>query len=56
MDQNIIKVLASKLAKNIKNEKNFGEFSALLKIFAIETMLNAELSEHLGYEKTICFN
>ncbi|HHN8279447.1 TPA: IS256 family transposase [Morganella morganii] len=51
MDKNIIKALASELAKNIKNEKDLGEFSALLKKFTIETALNAELSEHLGYEK-----
>lgn len=31
MDKNIIKALASELAKNIKNEKDLGEFSALLK-------------------------
>lgn len=51
MVKNIIKALASELAKNIKNKKDLGEFSALLKKFTIEIALNAELSEHLGYEK-----
>lgn len=47
MDKNIIKALASELAKNIKNEKDLSECSSLLKKFTIETALNAELSEHL---------
>lgn len=51
MDKNIIKALASELAKNIKNEKDLSVFSSLLKKFTIETALNAELSEHLGYDK-----
>lgn len=51
MDKNIIKALTSELAKNIKNEKDLSEFSSLLKKFTIETALNAELSEHLGYDK-----
>ena len=51
MDKNIIKALASELAKNIKNEKDLSEFSSLLKKFTIETALNAKLSEHLGYDK-----
>ncbi|EPL6456550.1 transposase [Providencia rettgeri] len=51
MDKNIIKALASELAKNIKNEKDLSEFSSLLKKLTIETVLNAELSEHLGYDK-----
>lgn len=54
MDKSIIKALALELAKNIKNEKDLSEFSfllSLLKKFTIETALNAELSEHLGYDK-----
>lgn len=48
MDKNIIKALTPELAKN---EKDLSEFSSLLKKFTIETALNAELSEHLGYDK-----
>lgn len=51
MDKNIIKALTAELAKNINNEKDLSEFSSLLKNFTIETALNAELSDHLGYDK-----
>ncbi len=39
------------LAKNLKTETDFNNFSKALKKLTVETALNAELTEHLGYEK-----
>lgn len=46
-----IKQLAQELATNIKTEKDLNEFSAMLKKLTIESALNAELREHLGFDK-----
>lgn len=46
-----IKQLAQELAANIKTEKDLNEFSAMLKKLTIESALNAELREHLGFDK-----
>lgn len=46
-----IKQLAQELAVNIKTEKDLNEFSAILKKLTIESALNAELREHLGFDK-----
>lgn len=46
-----IKQLAQELATNIKTEKDLNEFSAALKKLTIEAALNAELREHLGFDK-----
>lgn len=46
-----IEALAREAAKNIKDEKDLNAFSQMLKKITVETALNAELDEHLGYEK-----
>lgn len=43
--------LAKELAKNLKTEADLNDFSRALKKLTVETVLNAELTEHLGYEK-----
>ena len=51
MDENLIRQLAKKIAKDIKTEADLGDFSKLLKKIVVETALDAELTEHLGYDK-----
>ena len=43
--------LAKELAKNLKTEADLNNFSRALKKMTVETALNAELTDHLGYEK-----
>ena len=50
-----IQQLAQELACNIKTEKDLNEFSALLKKLTIEAALNAEMREHLGFDKHQAF-
>jgi transposase-like protein len=51
MDLENIKALASELAKNVKTEKDLNTLTQQLLKMTVETALNNELSEHLGYEK-----
>ena len=51
MDQDRLKAMAVELAKSIKTEKDLGSLTQQLVKLTIETALNAELEEHLGYEK-----
>lgn len=51
MDEREMKALAEKLAKNIKTEKDLGDFSKLLKKMTVEVALGAEMEDHLGYTK-----
>ena len=51
MDQDKLQALAKELAKDIKTEKDLGELSKQLVKLTVETALNAELDEHLGYSK-----
>lgn len=51
MDQEKLKALAAKLAKDIKSEKDLGARTQQLVKLTVETALNAELDEYLGYEK-----
>jgi len=51
MDEKKMKALAAELAKHVKTEKDLGNLSAMLTKLTVETALNAELDEHLGYEK-----
>ena len=46
-----IQQLAQELATQIKTEKDLNEFSSVLKKLTIEAALNAELREHLGFDK-----
>lgn len=51
MDQDALKALATELAKGIKTEKDLGDLTQQLVKLTVETALNAELGEHLGYAK-----
>ncbi|MCU7915134.1 MAG: transposase [Candidatus Thiodiazotropha sp. (ex Gloverina cf. vestifex)] len=51
MNKNEIEALALAAAKNIKTEKDLCDFSRMLKKITVEAALNAELDDHLGYDK-----
>ncbi len=51
MDQDTLKALAAELAKDIKSEKDLGTLTQQLIKLTVETVLNAEMDEHLGYQK-----
>ncbi|MDH5778411.1 MAG: IS256 family transposase [Gammaproteobacteria bacterium] len=51
MNRKEIEAFAREAAKNIKTEKDLSDFSKLLKKITVEAALNAELDDHLGYDK-----
>jgi putative transposase len=51
MDEATIKSMAAELAKGLKTPEDLNQMTAIFKKFMIETALNTELSDHLGYEK-----
>lgn len=51
MNKKEIEAFARKAAKGIKTEKDLSNFSQLLTKITIEAALNAELDDHLGYDK-----
>lgn len=51
MKEEMMLALAKEFAKNLKTEADLNDFSKALKKLTVETALNAELTEHLGYEK-----
>lgn len=51
MDESKVRELAQALAKGIKTEADLSELTRALRKNFIETALNAELDEHLGYDK-----
>lgn len=51
MKEDKLKALAAELVKDIKTEKDLGALTQQLLKLTVETALNAELDEHLGYEK-----
>ena len=51
MNKEEIKSIAEAAAKNIKTEQDLAEFSQMLRKITIETALNTELDDHLGYSK-----
>ena len=51
MDQDKLKALAAELVKDIKSEKDPGTLTQQLIKLTVETALNAEMDEHLGYQK-----
>lgn len=51
MNEKEIRALANKIAKNIKTEDDLNDFSRILKKITVEAALNAELDDHLGYDK-----
>lgn len=51
MDKKALEAFAREAAKSIKTESDLDDFRKMLTKVTIETALNAELDEHLGYEK-----
>lgn len=51
VDEKKLKAMAAELAKDVKSEQDLGALSAELLKLTVETALNAELTEHLGYDK-----
>jgi putative transposase len=51
MNEDQLKALAAELAKDLKSEKDLGALTQQLLKLTVETALNAELEEHLGYGK-----
>ncbi len=46
-----LKETAEAAAKNIKTEQDLDEFRQMLTKITVEAALNAELDDHLGYER-----
>ena len=46
-----MEAFAKEAAKNIKTPEDLNQFSQMLKKITVEAALNAEMDEHLGYEK-----
>ncbi|XAW89864.1 IS256 family transposase [Vibrio sp. CDRSL-10 TSBA] len=51
MDKKALEAFAREAAKSIKTESDLDDFRKMLTKVTVETALNAELDEHLGYEK-----
>lgn len=51
MNKKELEAFAKEAAKSLKTEKDVSDFSRMLKKVTIEAALNAELDDHLGYEK-----
>jgi putative transposase len=51
MNKKELEAFAQEAAKGIKTPEDLNEFSQMLKKITIEAALNAEMDEHLGYEK-----
>lgn len=51
MNKKDLEAFAREAAKSIKTEKDLSDFSRMLKKVTVETALNAELDDHLGYDK-----
>src|SRR5690606_6200436 len=51
MDKKELEAFAREAAKTLKTEKDLNEFSQMLTKITVEAALNAELDEHLGYER-----
>lgn len=51
MDKNTLEAFAREIAKGIKTENDLAEFRQILTKVTVESTLNAELDEHLGYER-----
>jgi transposase-like protein len=51
MNKKELEAFAKAAAKNIKTPQDLTEFSQMLKKVTVEAALNAEMDDHLGYEK-----
>ncbi|OFS87318.1 transposase [Oligella sp. HMSC05A10] len=51
MDKKALEAFAREVAKGLKTEMDLAEFSQVLTKVTVEAALNAELDEHLGYQR-----
>jgi len=51
MKKKELKAIARAAAKNIKTEADLNEFRQMLTKITVETALNAELDDHLGFDR-----
>ena len=51
MNKKELEAFAKEAAKGIKTPEDLNEFSLMLKKITVEAALNAEMDEHLGYER-----
>ncbi len=51
MNKKAIEAFAKEAAKGIKTAEDLNQFSQILKKITVEAALNAEMDDHLGYEK-----
>ena len=51
MDRKELQAIAQAAAKNIKTEADLNEFRQMLTKMTVETALNAEFDDHLGFSK-----
>ncbi|MFW9317855.1 transposase, partial [Glaesserella parasuis] len=51
MNEKQLHALAAEFAKNLKTPEDLNQFSRMLKQITVESALNGELTDHLGYEK-----
>ncbi len=51
IDKKELQAIAQAAAKNIKTEEDHNEFRQMLTRTTVETALNAELADHLGFAK-----
>ena len=51
MNKKELEAFAKAAAKNIKSEDDLNDFRAMLTKVTVEAALNAELDDHLGYDK-----
>ena len=51
MKKKELQAIAQAAAKNIKTEEDLNEFRSMLTKITVETALNAELDDHLGFDK-----
>jgi transposase-like protein len=51
MNKKELEAFAKEAAKGIKTPEDLNEFSQMLKKITVEAALNAEMDEHLGYER-----
>ncbi len=51
MNKKELEALARQTAKSLKSEKDLTDFRQMLTKLTVEAALNAELDDHLGYDK-----
>ncbi len=53
MNRKELEAFAREAAKSLKTEKDLNDFSQMLTKITVEAALNAELDDHLGYDKHV---